>query len=483
MIVSSLAVTSEVMAPIRPSGEEIGLIFVPGAQIKGEAYRKTARAIQDASAERVWVALTGNYTASTPNPLEIKGAVLGAIDALKAAGMKSTNYVGVAHSLGGVFLAPYAEDSPLKAVVLLGAYLNRSTKLADYPKPVLTLSGELDGQTRITRIAVDYEQLMQVAEKNSTSIFRTPVINIKGSCHAQFASGPMPPEVKKYDLTPAISDLEAHAFIGRYVSSFLAVTFSKVPEMKEEAQRDLNFYFKESGKRFLPLLGVKALDVKGTVSPWAQICQAQLAGKFVARTTINNKILQGFSFLESKPSIEKLGMGAIINTTSLVEYEKNPLDVSLNKESPKEIDVKMKSKDAIKKVLNVTLPEFLQAIEVLKLDKEKNITCKDLNQLAYQLALKNSTTEAQERYRRHGRLITFKDDLVYGTGFQWASQPLVIEESDKGLTVQGVALVTSMSSTFFPGMHYCKVLSPYRAMEWINVDSLRDHAPNRFHSS
>ena len=377
----------------------------------------------------------------------------------------------------GVFLSSYAINSPLKAVVLLGSYLTRPTKLRDYPKPVLTLSGELDGQTRITRVAVDYEQLVEDAKNNISSLYRTPVINIKGSCHAQFASGPMPSEVRKYDLKPAITDYEAHAFIGQYVSTFVSVTFGSVGSMVEEAKRQLVYYFKDSGKRFLPLLGVKSLDKKGSVSPWAQICQAKVAGKYLARTAINNRILQLLPFLESKPSIEKLGSGIIINTTARIDYESNPMDVSTHKESPVEIDVKMKSRDAIKKALNVTLPQFLQAIEILGLDKENNITCKDLNQIAFHLALKNSTTEAQERYTKYGRPITFKDDIVYGTGFQWSTKSMGLEESDHGLLVQGVALVTSIKSLMFPGMHYCKVLSPYRAMEWINVDSLRTHKP------
>ncbi|GFN76819.1 hypothetical protein PoB_000332500 [Plakobranchus ocellatus] len=470
-LTGSLAVTSEIIQPIRRSGDEVALIFIPGAKIQGEAYRKTAVAIQQATNMTVWAALTGNYTLHIPNPLDMKSAVEGAIDGLKKAGMTSTNYVGIGHSLGGVFLSSYAENSPLKAVILMGSYINRGTKLRDYAKPLLTLSGELDGQTRITRIAVDYEQLQQDAKQNKTALYRKPVVNIKGSCHAQFASGPMPHEVVVNDLKPDITEKQAHAEIGRYVSHFLTVTFSTIQSEVTEAKMQLDYDFKESGTRFQPLLNVKALDMAGSICPWAQRVQGYLAGKLISRTTINNIILGEPKFAESKPSLARVGNRLVINTTTEIKYEWNIFDVSLNKESPREISVKMKSREAIEKALDSN-PEA----EVLMLNKNSSIpTCRSMNEQALNLALKNSTITAQERYKNRGRPLTFKDDIVYHTGIQWLTAALALDEDDKGLSVQSVALYVPMSSAVFPGMHYCKVLSPYRAMEWINVDSLRVH--------
>ncbi|GFO10049.1 hypothetical protein PoB_003655400 [Plakobranchus ocellatus] len=470
-LTGSFALTSEIIQPIRRSGDEVALIFIPGAKIQGEAYRKTAVAIQQATNMAVWAALTGNYTFDIPTFFEMKSAVEGAIDGLKKAGMTSTNYVGVAHSLGGVFLSSYAENSPLKAVILMGSYINRGTKLRDYAKPLLTLSGELDGQTRITRIAADYEQLHQDAKQNKTALYRKPVVNIKGLCHAQFASGPMPPKVIEMDLKPDITETQAHAEIGRYVSHFLAVTFSTVQSEVAEAKMQLDNDFMESGTRFQPLLNMKALDRAGNTCPWAQIVQGYLAGKLVSRTIINNVILGEPKFARSKPSLVRVGNRLVISTTTEVKYEWNIFDVSINKESPREISVKMKSREAIEKALG-SYPEA----EVLMLNKNSIPTCRFMNEQALNLALKNSTIAAQERYKSRGRPLTFKDDIVYGTGIKWLAAPLALDEDDKGLSVQSVGRYEPMSSAAFPGMYYyCKVLSPYRAMEWINVDSLRVH--------
>ncbi|KAH9500536.1 hypothetical protein Btru_072215 [Bulinus truncatus] len=245
-----LAVSSLIVPPIRPNGEEAAAIFIPGASLKGEAYLKTAVAIQRASQLRLWVALTGNYTFDTPNPLELPLAVDNAIAQLQHAGMKGDNFTGIAHSLGGVFLSAYAKHSKLKAIVLLGSYLPKDTSLKDYPVPVMTLSGELDGQARITRIAVEYEKLLEII-KTPGAAYRTPVINMPGVSHAQFGSGPMPPTVTKYDLPPEVTEDQAHQLIGQHVSNFLTVTFNgPTPAAVQAAKTSITHSITDSGLRF-----------------------------------------------------------------------------------------------------------------------------------------------------------------------------------------------------------------------------------------
>lgn len=45
----------------------------------------------------------------------------------------------------------------LSGVLLYAAYLTKGHKLKDYPVPVMTLSGDLDGLTRITRVMVTFK--------------------------------------------------------------------------------------------------------------------------------------------------------------------------------------------------------------------------------------------------------------------------------------------------------------------------------------
>lgn len=45
----------------------------------------------------------------------------------------------------------------LSGVLLYAAYLTEGHKLKDYPVPVMTLSGDLDGLTRITRVMLTFK--------------------------------------------------------------------------------------------------------------------------------------------------------------------------------------------------------------------------------------------------------------------------------------------------------------------------------------
>ena len=59
----------------------------------------------------------------------------------------------------GVFVGQYgnSQASELTGILLYASYLTRDVKLSAYPLPVLTISGDLDGQTRITRIVDTFQ--------------------------------------------------------------------------------------------------------------------------------------------------------------------------------------------------------------------------------------------------------------------------------------------------------------------------------------
>ena len=42
-----------------------------------------------------------------------------------------------------------------------------------------------------------------------------------------------------------------------------------------------------------------------------------------------------------------------------------------------------------------------------------------------------------------------------------------------GAQVQSLALVTGLGAFIYPGSHYCKLLAPSRAVEWLQTQSLR----------
>lgn len=62
----------------------------------------------------------------------------------------------------GVFVADYGlkQETPLTGVMLFASYLTSGHRLRDYPTPLLTISGDLDGLTRITRIVETFEYVL-----------------------------------------------------------------------------------------------------------------------------------------------------------------------------------------------------------------------------------------------------------------------------------------------------------------------------------
>ena len=88
-----------------------------------------------------------------PNPLEIAGAIDDCKSQAAAEGISdpgSNLYIG-GHSLGGIMLETYINDHPdlASGIILLGSYLPDlfGDVSNQFPVPVLTVVGELDGLT------------------------------------------------------------------------------------------------------------------------------------------------------------------------------------------------------------------------------------------------------------------------------------------------------------------------------------------------
>ena len=101
-------------------------------------------------------------------------------------------------------------------------------------------------------------------------------------------------------------------------------------------------------------------------------------------------------------------------------------------------------------------------------------TCKDVNQNSIDIALKLlEGSETLNRYQASGKPICLKDDFdaYFSAGPAWIKESLEIKETDECLQVSSVKIDTALDSKLFPGVHYCKLLSPARVIDWIMTDS------------
>eukprot|EP00326_Haptolina_ericina_P037649 CAMPEP_0181249428 /NCGR_PEP_ID=MMETSP1096-20121128/45754_1 /TAXON_ID=156174 ORGANISM="Chrysochromulina ericina, Strain CCMP281" /NCGR_SAMPLE_ID=MMETSP1096 /ASSEMBLY_ACC=CAM_ASM_000453 /LENGTH=165 /DNA_ID=CAMNT_0023346775 /DNA_START=279 /DNA_END=776 /DNA_ORIENTATION=+ len=110
--------------------------------------------------------------------------------------------------------------------------------------------------------------------------------------------------------------------------------------------------------------------------------------------------------------------------------------------------------------------------------------CRAINQAAYDWALSRADPDVRSAFEAHGEPLVMVDDVeapIGVTGPTWIKKELLYTRVGSAgashIEVQSWAFVVAESpvkSKIIPdGMHYCKLLSPARAMEWIYTDSLR----------
>jgi hypothetical protein len=106
--------------------------------------------------------------------------------------------------------------------------------------------------------------------------------------------------------------------------------------------------------------------------------------------------------------------------------------------------------------------------------------CGDINKKALQWALDNASPKAVARYNDYGKKLVIGDDLgPYNEGPLWIWTYLSYKDN-KDKTETTLRAPMMRTPTDYPisaaaGFHYCKLLSPFRAIEWIYIDSLYDH--------
>jgi len=101
--------------------------------------------------------------------------------------------------------------------------------------------------------------------------------------------------------------------------------------------------------------------------------------------------------------------------------------------------------------------------------------CQGVNQEVLDWALEAADATARELYDSLGEKLVEAEDIDQPNGGLWIVQELQWNEKDDKSETDNVsiALILDENQTLplFRSMHYCKVLSPFRALEWIYVDS------------
>lgn len=88
----------------------------------------------------------------------------------------------------------------------------------------------------------------------------------------------------------------------------------------------------------------------------------------------------------------------------------------------------------------------------------------------------NADKDTYARYLEHGQKLRMVDDRQTINGGEWEFFEMTYTENKQTGTMDASSLAYVMTDKFpvesFAGDHYCKLVSPFKAMEWIYVDSL-----------
>lgn len=453
-----------IIPPIKEAPFTRLLIIFPGAQKDTSDYENLAREIQQKSPFRMWVGIV-RFFAGTANPPQAEHATEYIFRTLQNNGFaeaspESTSIAG--HSLGGIVAQYFVNQKKFQSLILLSSYLVRSDGNSSLPQadlPVFTLSGELDGQTRMTRVAVDAKSLLDpanpVRDREKKPVILLPKIN-----HSQFAGTGR----HRSDLPSEVEYSEAQRTIAGMISDFILTTDTSVfaQEEKKSAQENLSKAIAATSSMLSGYWTAQQKDREWCID--VQRSKAIFLGDALTTEVSQTIYDRTFDFALSKPSAKMISGNVVgISIGSMLNYHPNVMDRSTIPEAAQSIACKNKSPESLSKLTG----------------RASTLTpsCSEYNKAAYEWALDNVSTQARERFLKRGRQLRFAEDRRLASGVQWVPARLIFENDSeqRTATVTSPSLATGLNAPAgLDGLHYCKLLPPTRAMEWILVDGLRD---------
>ena len=495
---SSASAGDIVLKPSNLTETQIGVVVIQGAQITPDKYVPLINVLQNVSNYAIWVGIP-EFPLDMPEPLAISGSVDRILQSMLQSGMpKTAKLFFIAHSLGGIILQDYLAANPSLAAgqVLMGSFLLSKYRDTPYKVPTMTLGGEMDGLCRVTRIMEEYYFRNNVTNNTDTALSDFPVLVIRGLSHIQFASGPPPALVKQRDLKPEITTADGHQILAGFISAFIKVQMGDrrigmMPLVDASHATYVFFepivaaYKMEGFYSFKPPCNSDPVTPACAVgSPWSEHAQQIMGGLTTAMLNDSDAFHPVYQInpvhlphVNSKCSKPDSSCVLKTNTVTQNVYEAlDGLDTGFISTSANEMRVKLKSRQAVMLGAGYTNVDFNTS--------DGSSLCKTINEASYKWALQNAGSAAVARFQQNGvQMVMGEDEGPYNEGPVWIWKPLDYSDGKDPSSGRQTRVVRSVMMRtpvdYFisaaAGMHYCKLLSPARAMEWIYVDGLRKY--------
>ncbi|XP_050410340.1 uncharacterized protein LOC126824929 [Patella vulgata] len=446
-----------ILPPSGSGDKEIGIIIVPEEGVRSVAYSTLAEEIQIGSNLPIWVGLmdtTGMTLSSTTFPILIAEL----LQQLSIQGMKteSADIFLAGHGTSGLLAAEFALSHPdlQSGVILMGSVLPVGQSVSTFPLPVLTLSGELDGVTRITNVANFYREFARDISQEPSFIHHSPLILLQGCNHALFSDGELPDEMLDRDIKSEVNDDDARMLVANYTVRFIG-TVTAQPGYRNVSKTMFQSAYKTASSMLQPIVDILALTENEALgSDWVGIVQKWLSGLSppdLKRISVESYVLEDATSIP--PSLMDAGERTTIVTFSQIYRPSR---------TSEEIAARMIGPERISQQLgNTSIVE--------------KYNCKDLNYASFLTAYHMASAMARERYDNYHKGIIFHDDLLMQSDAAWEQSQLLVETIEHELHVTAPNYQTPVSDVLgeWNGIFFCKLLPLDKALEWIYVDSLQ----------
>lgn len=466
MLILSLLIllgsTDVVYPPLSKTGPVKLGVFLQGGKVPIEYYNKTITSIQQQTQAQLWMAVPdfsylGNLCIVT-GPLAVRHQVSSAIAAAnKQAGttFKPEDTIIFGHSLGTT-CAGFLRGEGYAGFALFGGCAPYK-QFNSVEEPTYCLTGELDLGMIPVLWSYFLTEVEALSEKQGSLplAMKTAAIGlIPKMCHLDFCPG-------YYDLslhfTSELEPEDATNQIGLAVSSWLHLQFGVRDDMDT-----LMKYYDNAQNILSPYR--RAAAIQNTT--WCERAQQVMThpsddqwNKITVNTTflkIDNEIELEHLHTAVIPNADNTSF--VVNVGGMSEYDRGrstmiSQGLVLSPASATDVACKMVSRDKLGQAFG----------EKWEIDR----TCMDVNKDALLIANElMQNTHIQDRFNRIGKQVKLIEDSSTVAGPQWCFTKLGWKEKDDHVEVQSVTLVSPLSSSFYPGNHYCKLLSPARVIEW-----------------
>jgi len=496
-----------IMPPLITKGTNIAIVWIHGADCDNAAYKSIASVVLNVGGkvgQRIWVGIP-EFIFDVPEPILIDYYVEETIKSLRAAGFTGDNILIAGHSLGGVMTQIYANSNKnlIKGQFLMGSVLTRDrreiqdngTTHYNYDVHTLTIGGTKDGLMRITRVAESFWHSYINIENAQKDLF--PVVALDGVSHMGFMSGKPPKAVAERDLVMDVSESEAHQMVATVMVQFMdQIIMGNRPTINTtstanivapliEAMELEGFYNLKQPCYAHDLVGPTDDPTCQHGATWHDVVtQRVMGGALNSKVTLVND--DNFHRVQTINPVHL----PIVNTScnakpvtpcvikSITVSENiygtlDTLDTGYYPIAASEMKTKICSRQRVQEHAGHPDADFHQLDEV-------GNRCAEINQYAINWAYGKLSVTARKLYDTYGVKMVVGDDMgPYNEGPLWIWTYM---SYTKNLTANTYTVKAPMMRTptdYFissaAGFHYCKVLSPFKAIEWMMVDGLFDH--------